>query len=155
MSVSVNHASVDTVTKIFFKSCPEHLPRLRRIAACLADSVGMDEQEVSETNLALTEACANAIKYGSPKGTADSVFVRLTACSDCLMAEVTDSGFASPKPQCCASLGVGMRIMRTLTDHFQFIKRAAGSTVSFTKRAKREQHGNMIGAVDLAAPHRN
>lgn len=133
--------SADSITEVSLKSCPEYLPRIRTIVACLADSVGMDAREISDTTLALTEACANAIRHGSPRGADDSVVVTLKSSPNMLTADVTDCGDASELVLTSGvdakGRGMGLRLMRMLSDSVQFIGHKTGLTVRLTKRAKR------------------
>ena len=41
------------LTKVSLRSCPDYLPRVRKIMSCLAEGVGMDQQEIDEANLRL------------------------------------------------------------------------------------------------------
>ena len=129
---------VDTITKVSLKSDPEYLPRVRKILACLADSVGMDQQETNDVALALSEVCTNAIRHGSPHGSEDQVFITLTTSDRTLTADVTDCGNPiqhSPDPY-KNTTGLGIRLIRMLTDSVQFINHATGNTVRLIKRAK-------------------
>jgi len=128
-------AHTDTITEISLKSCPEYLPRIRKIAACLADGVGMSSQEIEETTLALTEACTNAIRHGSPRGADDSIVVKLMTSSSTLIADVTDCGNSPADLDTIPGKGMGMRLMRMLTNSMQIIRNGAGMTVRLTKRA--------------------
>ncbi len=67
------------LTKVSLKSCPYYLPRVRKIVGCLAEGIGMDEREIDEARLALSEACANAIRHGSPRGGEDNVRITFRA----------------------------------------------------------------------------
>lgn len=129
---------VGSVTKVFLKSSPEYLPRLRTIVACLAEGVGMDHQEVEDTKLALTEVCSNAMRYGSPGGIEDTVSVELTALGNTITADVTDNGAEADSKAIVSHLdiGLGMKLIQSLTDTVRFTDRNNGLTVSLTKRAK-------------------
>jgi|YNPBryantNP2012_1023418.scaffolds.fasta_scaffold39112_2 serine/threonine-protein kinase RsbW len=119
--------------KVNLKSEPHYLARIRRIAACVADSVGMNAQEVHDTELAITEACVNAIVHGSPGGDNDRVSIMLRCADRKLTAEVTDSGNGPD----IGSLvdGLGIRLMRKVTDCVWFDKRAGRFTVCIEKNA--------------------
>lgn len=132
--------TIVTETKVSLKSDPEYLPRIRRIIACLADGAGMDRKEIDEASLALTEACVNAIRHGSPNGPDDSVDISLRVSPYTLVADVSDNGTglemtdkALNKPELS---GMGMRLMRMLSDSVQFIRQKTGLTVRLTKHAR-------------------
>lgn len=147
---------VDTVTTVTLKSCPDYLPRVRRIMACLADSVGMDASEKDEAALALSEACANAIRHGSPNGMEDSVLITLKTSGSTITADVTDSGAAASIPDASNEphAGLGVRLMRSLADTVQFIRHTTGLTVRLTKRA-RGRRARRLNTRSFPAAHRN
>lgn len=122
------------ITRVCLKSCPDYLPRVRRIAACVAESVGMDRDEVEDTALAVNEACANAIRHGSPNGLEDRVLVSLDSSSRGLTAEISDCGGTGPGIQPPDRGGLGVYLMRALTDDVQFLPGKSGLTVKLTKR---------------------
>lgn len=125
------------ITRVCLKSCPDYLPRVRRIAACVAESVGMDRDEVEDATLAVNEACANAIRHGSPQGAEDRVFVSLSSSIRGLTAEITDCGGRSAVIEQQDHGGLGVYLMRALTDEVQFVPGTAGLTVKLTKRPAR------------------
>ncbi|MHB9037294.1 MAG: ATP-binding protein [Armatimonadota bacterium] len=129
--------SFDCETRVSLKSSPDYLPRIRKIVACMADSVGMDQQETDEAKLALTEACVNAIRHGSPQGNQDSVIITLRASESTITADVTDCGGPAELTDDGVEEGFGVRLMRKLADKVQFIKHKTGLTVRLTKQAKK------------------
>lgn len=56
-----NDSAAGIVLEVSLKSCPEYLPRIRKIAACLAEASGADGCEAADDVLGLTEACADAM----------------------------------------------------------------------------------------------
>jgi len=118
-------------------SGPEHLGRVRLIAACFAENVGMDRGETEDVALAVTEACVNAIRHGS-NGHPTNVVVSFQALDRALTAEVTDFGGASaipgapegPRP------GYGLKLMRELCDCVEYALGTKGLTLRLTKHAK-------------------
>lgn len=131
-----------TVIEVRIPSNPDYLARLRRIVGCLAGSVGMGTREVQDAKLAISEACANAIRHGSPRGEADRVTVRFSSAAGTVVAEVTDSGAGFdpddvPPRRAEQPGGFGLSLMKTLTDEVQFVKNGTGMTVRLVKRAKR------------------
>lgn len=128
-------ATENTVTRISLRSCTDYLPRIRRIAACLADSVGMGPQETADTALVLNEACVNAIRHGSPNGADDCISITFKTSQDAIVADVADAGGPNPRIDRLGE-GLGMRLMRMLTDQVQLISGTNGLTVRLTKRAR-------------------
>lgn len=125
------------VVEVSLKSRPEYLSRIRKIAACLADSTGMDRRESGDAALALTEACANAIRHGSPGGENDLLAVAFRVSSRSFVAEITDCGHG--RTDGLAQDGMGMRLMRMLADDVRFLRGDAGLIVRITKRARRRR----------------
>lgn len=129
-----------TVTEVSITSNPDYLARLRRIIGCLADCAGMDAKEVHDAKLAVTEACANAIRHGSPQGPDDKVSIKFSHAGGTVITEVTDhgSGFdpeeVHPRPIAQPG-GLGIPLMKALTDEIEFLKNGKGMTVRLVKRA--------------------
>lgn len=129
------------VTEVSIKSNPDYLSRLRRIIGCLADCAGMDAKEVHDAKLAVTEACANAIRHGSPQGLEDKVSIKISQMAGTVITEVTDhgSGFnpdeIRPRPIAQPG-GLGIPLMKALTDEIEFLKNGKGMTVRLVKRAR-------------------
>jgi len=129
------------ITEVKVESNPQHLPKLRKIIGCYAQSIGMSEREQHDAKLAFTEAFANAIKHGSPKGGASSILVRLYAADRTMVAEISDEGHGfdpdSLKPRKLPQAGgMGIPLMRALTDHLEFERNGRGMTVRFRKEAR-------------------
>jgi serine/threonine-protein kinase RsbW len=116
---------------------PDHVARVRMIARCCAQSVGMDQKETEDVALAVTEACANAIKYGSPNGPRDSVVVSFEAFENIVKAEVSDFGGDSPVPGTAdgPEPGCGLRLMKQICDDVAYSRSPKGLTLRLTKRA--------------------
>lgn len=144
----------ERATRVSLISCSDYLPRIRTIAACVAESAGMDRQEASEVELILTEACVNAIRHGSPRGDRDSVNIVLKALDGEVTADVIDCGVDSPVPDVSndGDMGFGVRLMRMLADSVQFIKHKTGLTVRLTKRTRAAR---LVNAAEMLEVHRN
>lgn len=144
----------ETELCISIDSRPEHLTRLRTIVGCLAEDVGMSSRETQDTKLAITEACANAIRHGSPDGANSAVTIRLLARPGGMVAEVTDNGngfdvdsLPAPAPA-ERSGGMGIPLMKALADRVEFFRDAKGMTVRLVKMVKGSVRGRSIGWGD-------
>lgn len=147
--------TTDTITKVYLRSDVDYLPRVRRIAECLAAEVGMDTDEAGDTALLLNEACVNAIKHGSPRGDVDNVVITIHAVDGQITADVRDCGGTKHCDGDTLDKGLGVRLMRMLADSLQFILDRTGLTVRFTKRAR---SGRKVCRLRVKAPanvHRN
>lgn len=134
---------VQTELCISIDSRPEHLPRLRAVVGCLAANMGMTLEETQETKLAITEACANAIRHGSPEGEADTVVIKLVADHAGIVAEVSDSGrgfnvdeVLPPAEPGQNPGGLGIPLMRALADRVEFLSAGKGMTVRLFKKIR-------------------
>ena len=130
------------ITEVSIRSNPEYLERIRKVIDCLSDHAGMDSRECYDTKLAITEACANAIRHGSPNHLSDRVTIRLSSTSGTLVAEVTDLGDGfdpggTLKSELLEPGGFGIPLMKALTDEVEFVKNGGGTTVRLVKRARR------------------
>jgi len=121
-------------------SRPEHLVRLRTIVGRLAAASGMSKEEIQDTTLAMTEACANAIRHGSPNGSDGSVSVKLISDPRKMIVEVSDNGsgfdvneLPEPQPELKAG-GLGIPLMKSLADSVEFLRDKTGMTVRLVKK---------------------
>ena len=131
-----------TELSITIDSRPDHLSRLRKVIGCLAAKAGMTSDEIQDTKLAVTEACANAIRHGSPDGEDSTVQIKLVADSSGMLAEVSDQGWGFdidslviPAPAERAG-GLGIPLMRALSDRVEFLRTTEGMTVRLFKRVR-------------------
>jgi anti-sigma regulatory factor (Ser/Thr protein kinase) len=78
-------------------------------------SVGLDEGECADLNIAISELVTNAVVHG-----AGSVTVRICRTGDSVRIEVTDGGAAQfdwpEAPEAGAQSGLGLHIVETFTD---------------------------------------
>ncbi|MDO8683322.1 MAG: ATP-binding protein [Armatimonadota bacterium] len=127
---------------ISIDSRPEYLPRLRTVIGCLAENMGMSTQEMQDTKLAITEACANAIRHGSPDGEQNAVVIKLVTSSRGFVAEVTDQGAGFDADTLVPNTilekpgGLGIPLMRAMADRVEFLRNAKGMTVRLLKKVK-------------------
>lgn len=134
-------AGSDPVTEIKVASSPNYLPHLRKIIACIAASAGMDTQEIQDAKLALNEACANAIRHGSPKGDDNFIHIRLSRHDRSVITEVTDEGSGFDPADVAVRDparpgGLGIPLMKALSDRVEFEQNGKGMTVRLTKQAR-------------------
>jgi serine/threonine-protein kinase RsbW len=129
------------LTEISLPSSAEYLPHLRKIISCFAASVGMGSQEIQDAKLAFNEACSNAIRHGSPMGEENSINIRLLTNSQYIVTEVTDEGtgfdpLSLPPKDVSTPGGLGIPLMKALSDNVEFEKNGHGMTVRMVKKAK-------------------
>jgi len=124
-----------------FRAEAEGLPVARRRVAAFAEVAGLEEGDLFEFNVAVAEALANALAYGSPHGADDEVRVRFFCYEHVVAVEIVDAGSgisATPicVPDSVAIGGRGIHLMRSLTDAVQFTCGAAGMHVLLVKRRR-------------------
>ncbi|MHB0976361.1 MAG: ATP-binding protein [Candidatus Aquicultorales bacterium] len=118
------------------------LSRVRSAAGKFAAELGFDEAQVYHIKVAVSEAVANAIEHGSPKGTANKVIVQFEDDGDKLVAQVTDEGqFRSKMPTFQPGAGYrgrGLFLMSALMDEVDIKETEQGTTLRLIK--KKDSH---------------
>lgn len=111
------------------------VPVLRNVASCLMGDLGAPEEASQDIQIALSEACANAVRHAS--GTNDYL-VSLGVGSEGCVVEVIDQGpgFDPEEPrqhEPDAEAGRGLLLMRELVDDFEFIRDDHRNRLRLTK----------------------
>jgi serine/threonine-protein kinase RsbW len=136
---------VDTI-ELRMDARPENLALARLALGGVAARTALTPDVVADLKLAVTEACTNAIEhaYSGDPG-ANEIVVRFAVDHEALSVEVQDWGIgfdADVEPVRDEELrdhaGVGLMLIRSLTDELTIDSGGAGSTVSFAKRLSRE-----------------
>lgn len=108
----------------------------------LVSPLGFPEAALFDVKVALGEALANAVRHGSPGGANSAVRVDVSAYSDRVVIEVTDSGVGFDGTPSChddvyASGGRGIMFMRALMDRVEFeCPESGGTTVRLVKHRR-------------------
>jgi serine/threonine-protein kinase RsbW len=114
---------------------------VRHAVACLARKMSFNSQDIGDIQLAVGEACNNAVKHGLENG-CHPVRVRCKIGSDDLCIEVMNRYDGDPpckplgcKPEPCEynEGGMGVFLMNTLVDSVRFRWGKRTATVSLTK----------------------
>lgn len=125
-------------------SIPREVSMLRRRVMEFFNSASslFSQDELSDVELAVGEACLNAFKHGSPKGESDEVRVKCMKSERTLIAEVSDNGYGFnpssipiPSPNSLAETGIGIFLMRTIMNSVEF-KFGGGTTVRLVKHCR-------------------
>ena len=119
----------------------ENLALARLALAGLGPVAGASDGEVADLKLAVTEACTNAIlhAYGESDGNAGELIVRYHVEPGTVAIEVEDDGvgFDPNDPgvgeSSAGGHGMGLMIIRTLTDTLEIRSDRTGSCVTFSK----------------------
>jgi serine/threonine-protein kinase RsbW len=118
----------------------EYLVLTRLVLSGLARSHEIDEESLADLKLAVTEACANAVRhaYEDEPGAIRLVY---TVRDGEIDVTVTDDGagfsleeLPEPAPAGFSEDGMGLSIIRAVTDGFEVEGGPDGSRVRFVKR---------------------
>lgn len=124
-----------------FAATADALPPARRRVTVFAEVAGLGQDDLFEFSVAVTEALANALVHGSPRGSADDIRVRFSCYEEVVAVEVADVGDglrATPicSPDATQTGGRGIHFMRALCDAVQFTCASAGTHVLLVKRRR-------------------
>ncbi len=130
-----------TQTSAFFRapSTPGAITELRQRIVAFMSTPSLSSQELTDLALAIGEACTNAMRHGSPRGSLDEVVVKCVKEPHRLVVEISDSGYgfdpaAVPMPSAeqLKEGGMGIFLMRTCVDKVEF-GFGPGTTVRLVK----------------------
>ena len=101
------------------------VPTARRWVEQLAAESGLNGERLFEFVFAVSEALANAVKHGSPRGEQNQITVLFSRLPKSVSIEIRDQGKGfelSPVcvPDALAGEGRGIAFMRKLTDEAEF-----------------------------------
>ncbi len=120
-------------------SVPDSIGTLRRQIMNFVSAAPLSASELTDLEVAIGEACTNALRHGSPRGEYDKIRVKCMRNESALVVEITDSGNGfnpgSVKAPAAAHLpegGMGIYLMRRLVDHVEF-EFKTGTTVRLLK----------------------
>jgi len=118
---------------------------------------GCDEETRADLELALVEACNNAIKYTPRLGLSEPVIVELLVGRAEIELRVTDHGpgFCLPDkaelPKSEDENGRGLYLIRRVMDSVRY-ERGSGSNVLVLRRKRRRSHSRELGAPRADPP---
>jgi serine/threonine-protein kinase RsbW len=123
-----------------FPGLPESVPVIRTRIQEVARALGFSEAAVRDILIAVSEAATNALKYGSPRGAADTIRVLWRVAPDRLILQVRDCGngfdpqtVPAPVPEELREGGMGVYFIRALMDEVFFQNDGTGTVVRMIK----------------------
>lgn len=131
--------------RISFRADTAELAAARSAVVSLLEALGIPESTLFDIRVAVGEALANAMRHGSPGGSADVVVVTVEAYDDRVAIEVSDQGcgFDGTLPaeaDLYAASGRGVMFMRALMDRVEFtVCDGGGTTVRLEKHVRSVQ----------------
>jgi len=120
---------------------PEYIALARLALSGLAQVRPLEPETLADLKLALTEACSNSVRHAYREGRAGNVDVRYELDGSRLAVEVVDegSGFDVSSANSDGGLGgldeggLGLAIIRALTDELAIDSHERGSRLRFAK----------------------
>lgn len=124
-----------------FPAKPEYVGQVRRAIEKFLRSAGVQSETISDMQAAASEACANIVRYAYAEagGVMD---VRFEFAAPLITVTVTDygQGFDAANPpqrpikDTDIHLGMGLKLMRGLTDEVRVKSGAQGTAVTLIKK---------------------
>jgi serine/threonine-protein kinase RsbW len=131
----------DTRQELSIPSDERHVRVVRARLRGFCRDLSFSRKELEELELALHEACVNAIRHARPAGGATELSVRFLKERDGITIEVRDGGSGfdaatvdAPGPEDLRENGYGIFIIRRIVDRFETRRLENGFTVTMTKR---------------------
>lgn len=127
--------AAERVVELSFPSSARYLVLARLSLAGVAPLARLDEDTLADLKLAVTEACANAVRhaYGDETG---QIRLRIALAGPTLTIEVADDGrgldpgtIGSWEPDELREHGMGFAIMRSVVDEVSIDAAPSGGTV--------------------------
>ena len=130
------------VLELVFPAHAQYLSLARLGLAGVAPVAGLDAAGLADLKLAVTEACANAVRHAYPDGHGGSVKVRIAVEEGAISVDVSDAGrgidaddVADWDPDEMQESGMGLAIIRSVVDDVEVDSPDEGGTVvRLTKR---------------------
>jgi len=125
------------VVELSFPAHSRYLVLARLSLAGIAPVAHLSEDVLADLKLAVTEACANAVRHAYPEDEEGAVRLRVTIEGSSLVLEIADDGrglgaATADSPETATGLpeaGMGLSIMRAVVDELEIESPPAGGTV--------------------------
>jgi serine/threonine-protein kinase RsbW len=124
------------VIELTFPAQSRYLVLARLGIAGIAPVARLAEDVLADLKLAVTEACANAVRHAYAEDEEGAVRLRLTLDGTALTIEVADDGrgietgsIAPRDPSSLPEAGMGLSIIRAVVDELEIESPPAGGTV--------------------------
>jgi serine/threonine-protein kinase RsbW len=135
--------------ELVFPAHARYLSLARLGLAGVAPVARLDATELADLKLAVTEACANAVRHAYPSDDGGDVRVTIEVAHGAVVVEVADSGrgiesdeLADWDPDDLHEEGMGLAIIRSVMDEVEIAAPIGGGTVvRLVKRVGAPTHG--------------
>ena len=133
----------DAAIRLSFPARAEYLVLPRLLVAGVVRKLAFSAQDVADLELAVTEACANAVRHAYADGVGGDVEVSLRPSADRLELVVSDAGagmtlpLPDPPPAPSPDGGMGLPLIRAVVDDLAIGNGSGGcgTIVRMTKRS--------------------
>jgi serine/threonine-protein kinase RsbW len=122
--------------ELVFPAHARYLSLARLGLAGVAPVARLDAAELADLKLAVTEACANAVRHAYPDGGSGDVRVTIEVVDGAVVVEIADSGrgiegdeVADWDPDELHEQGMGLAIIRSVVDEVEIDTPIGGGTV--------------------------
>ncbi len=119
--------SADAATRLHLRADDTSLRHLGVMLAALAGKLKLPPERAEGLRAAVLEATTNAIHYGSPRGSGDTISLYFHRLPGQLVVEVQDRGAGLPPRE-----GEGIGRMRRLVDEVEFLPNPTGLLTRLT-----------------------
>jgi anti-sigma regulatory factor (Ser/Thr protein kinase) len=133
--------------QLTLRACSESLRLVRLAVGAVAALGGAPPSAAADLKLAVTEACTNSVQHAYPEGTARDprLTVRVSLEPGLLVVDVTDEGVGFDSDRASLVIhegeererGMGLPIIRAVTDTFDVYNLEPGTRLVFSKRFER------------------
>jgi len=123
-----------------FPATTESVALARGLLDRIAVDLGLRDEDREDLRLAFSEACANAVLHGSPRGVQSRFHVCCELRDRALIIEVRDEGrgfecqIPSPPPAGYVERGRGLFLMQQMVDQVEFDRQPHGMVVRLVKK---------------------
>ncbi len=134
----------DAAIRLSFPARAEYLALPRLLVASVVRKLAFSAQDVFDLELAVTEACANAVRHAYADGVRGDVEVSLRPSPDRLELVVSDAGagmtlpLPNPPPAPSPDGGMGLPLIRAVVDDLAIANGSGGrgTIVRMTKLSR-------------------
>ena len=129
------------IVRLEIPNSPEYVSVARKALQAIVCTLGLPDREAEDLELAVGEACTNAVKYGEPGDQTVQVIYRIHKNS--VEIEVCNKGKAFTPPNCPKSLeelkvgGLGLFLIDQLMDKMSIDCEAGQTKLTMVKQFSR------------------
>ena len=113
-----------------YEAAPEVVGAVRNQLAAIARDCGLDEQQIGDVRLAVSEAATNALIHGcATREDAQHIHVEAERVGSELVIAIADDGDGMHPRADSPGLGLGLSLMATVSDRLEILQDEPGTKV--------------------------